>query len=144
MAGEIPFRRFEWLEPWWRHYGRDGWRLAVLVAEEAGRPVGIAPWYIARSGKEGRVLRSLGSGEVCSEYQTILTNPGREAEVAFALADWLDTTGLHHWDLLHLPSAGADDPAVAALSEEFVAPRPCDSCPPRDELLAHGAGSRMG
>lgn len=154
MAGAIPFRRFEWLEPWWRHYSRDGWRLAVLVVEEAGRPVGIAPWYIARSGKEGRVLRSLGSGEVCSEYQTILTNPGREADVAIALAEWLDTVGLEHWDLLHVPSADAADPAVTALSEEFarrghaIHVRPAMSCwrtelaPGWDEFLKRLSGSR--
>ena len=120
MAGAIPFRRFEWLEPWWRHYSRTGWRLAVLIVEEAGRPVGIAPWYIARSGKEGRVLRSLGSGEVCTEYQTLLTLPGREIEVATAVAEWLDTTGAEHWDLLHIPASEAGDPAVHSLTEEFA------------------------
>ena len=96
--------------------------------------MGIAPWYIAARAKKGVCCGSLGSGEVCSEYQTILTNRGREAEVAIALADWLDTTGLHHWDLLHLPSAEADDPAVAALSEDVRAAamrfdvRPAMSC----------------
>jgi CelD/BcsL family acetyltransferase involved in cellulose biosynthesis len=154
LAGIIPFRRFEWLEPWWRHYSRDGWRLAVLVVEDAGRSIGIAPWYIARSGKEGRVLRSLGSGEVCSEYQTVLTQPGREADVATALADWLDTTGAEQWDLLHLPAAEADDPAVTALTDEFVRRghathvRPAMSCwraelaPDWEEFLGHLSSSR--
>ena len=106
MAGGVPFRRFDWLEPWWRHYRLADWRLFTLVVEDAANhPVAIAPWYMARSASDGRVVRLLGSGEVCSEYLTVLTENGCEAAAATALADWLSCEGERR---LGFAAAGGD------------------------------------
>src|SRR5262245_42518331 len=69
FAGDVPFRGFQWLLTWWRHYGDARSKLLVLVARSPeGEVVGIAPWYASRTAREGRVIRFLGSGEVCSDY----------------------------------------------------------------------------
>ncbi len=121
LAGDVPFRQFEWVESWWRHYRREGWRLYTLVvADASGRTVAIAPWHVTQSAAKGRVVQFLGSGEVCSEYLTVLTEAGRESAVAAALAEWLTTEGADDWDLLLLEATNADDPAVQALSAEFT------------------------
>src|SRR5208283_326734 len=78
LARGVPFRSWAWLSSWWRHYGSQSpddlaTRLMVLGALDAsGRLAGIAPWYLKRSTAKGWVLRWLGSGEVCSDYASIL------------------------------------------------------------------------
>lgn len=97
LAGGVPFRRWEWVETWWRHYGcredgspKPGCELFVLtVWDDNDELIGIAPWYriLTRSG--ARVVRFLGDGEVCSDYVSILCRNGKEEHVTEALADWL-------------------------------------------------------
>ena len=94
LAGSMPFRSFEWAESWWRHYREPGWQTYLLKVEDAaGQLVGIAPWYLSRSPIAGRAIRFLGSGEACSEYQSILARPGHEAVVATACRNGLPAKG---------------------------------------------------
>jgi CelD/BcsL family acetyltransferase involved in cellulose biosynthesis len=121
LSGAVPFRSFEWMESWWRHYRLPGWQTYLLRVENAdGQIVGIAPWYIARSPIAGRVIQFLGSGEACSEYLTVLTRPGHERAVVAALTQWLTTEGAQDWDLLHLTAMLESDPATSALAEDFA------------------------
>ncbi|HEX4000463.1 MAG TPA: GNAT family N-acetyltransferase [Pirellulales bacterium] len=133
MARVVPFRRWEWLESWWRHYGESGQartsrELFVLAVFDAQRTLlGLAPWYIERSASQGRVLRFLGTGEVCSEYLSLLCVDGKEEIVARGLANWLaaSTRAEQHddhgqpsaerWDVLKLSGVAADDLAVERL-----------------------------
>jgi CelD/BcsL family acetyltransferase involved in cellulose biosynthesis len=91
LAGDVPFRSFEWLESWWRAYGagadRELCALAILDGED--QLLGLAPWYAERIGAQRSVLRFLGSGEVCSDYLTILCREQCEELVVTALVDWL-------------------------------------------------------
>ncbi len=94
LSAGVPFRSWAWLSSWWRHYGParsggpDGPRLSVLcVFDLDDTLVGLAPWYLDGSGPAGRVMRLLGSGEVCSEYLSLLCQPGLEDRVARAVAD---------------------------------------------------------
>jgi CelD/BcsL family acetyltransferase involved in cellulose biosynthesis len=158
LARGVPFRSWAWLSTWWRHYGpgpgRGGAapsaRLFVLgVFDPAGRLLGVAPWYAESSPSQGRVLRFLGSGEVCSDYLSVLCEPQAEDRVAAALADWLTrahraesagcpgcpsanavpstggqaarATRRHpdHWDLLVLAGVDARDAAVGRLAEQL-------------------------
>lgn len=129
LAGAAPFLRWEWLEPWWRHYGvrrasaRGDCELATLVVQDdAGEVVGIAPWYLSNSPSQRRVLQFLGSGEVCSDYQSVLCHPGSEAAVAVALADWMtgaEGTGVA-WDALLLSGVAADDAVIGQLTAELA------------------------
>ena len=114
---------------WWRHYGgrparvgRAG-RLYVLgVLDESDRLIGVAPWYMDTGTWRGRVLRFLGSGEVCPEYLTVPAARGREGHVAAALADWLTAArGPDAWDLLELTAVGHQDAAIARLAQRLEA-----------------------
>src|SRR5690606_7532363 len=76
---------------------------------------------------QGRVLRLLGTGEVCSDYLGLLCNTQRQAEVALALARWLRHSAAdseNRWDALELESLDAHDSATRRLIDELV-PRGC-------------------
>lgn len=137
LSAGVPFRTWQWLEAWWRTYG-DGpagvhknCELFVLAMfDTAGELAGVAPWYLQRSASQGRVIRFLGSGEVCSDYLSILCRAGQEAEVAQSLAGWLaspsvmsDWTGrddAHAWDLLELNAVTQGDVVVEQLVENLT------------------------
>lgn len=138
----VPFRGWAWTSHWWRHYGegrgRHGGNRSLFtlgVVDPAGSLVGIAPWHVESSVAGGRVVRFLGTGEVCSDYLSVLCAPGTEATVGAALADWL--TAVHapqaalpadrgregrardRWDLLELTGVEAEDTAVGRLAQEL-------------------------
>src|SRR5207253_1763278 len=102
------FRRWTWLTTWWRHYGGDGEavtaaerglrrELAVLLAfddsasgaDDPNYLLGILPCYVTRSLAQGRVLRLLGDGEVCSEHVGLMAGSDYDHRVASAFAEWL-------------------------------------------------------
>jgi len=146
LARGVPFRTWAWQSAWWRHYGapeppektqarsagesqlastRSDSSAALCVlgvfAPEAGL-VGLLPLYRQKTWARGRALRFLASGEVCSEYLSVLCEPEWETAVANALAAWLaqanearpDASGLR-WDTLELVAVGEQDQAVARL-----------------------------
>jgi len=138
LARGVPFRQWAWLAPWWRTYGEESGiagpkrALFVLAVRDlAGELVGLAPWYVQQTAAQGRVLRFLGGGEVCSDYLSILCRPDGEEAVAEALAAWLtevpadpaDGPGLEsdRWDLLELSGVDAEDRAVARLADHLQA-----------------------
>ena len=150
LSAGVPFRSWAWLSTWWRHYGQSqngqgpAKSLYVLgVFDSARRLVGIAPWFLERSILWGRTLKFLGTGEVCSEYLTVLADPAREDQVAEALGDWLTAAACapkgqpaaaDRWDRLELTSVDAEDSAVRRLTEALRArgnvihQRPGPSC----------------
>jgi CelD/BcsL family acetyltransferase involved in cellulose biosynthesis len=121
FAAGVPFRGWTWQTTWWRHYGADvpGRRLCVLgVFDHRQDLVGLAPWYVETKGRCRRVVRFLGSGEVCSDYLTLLAEPGLEKAVAGALAHRLLRSGESHegdaddmpgWDMLELTGVDSRD-----------------------------------
>ncbi len=122
LASGVPFRSWTWLSHWWRHYGRRH-RLAVLgVFDDADALQGLAPWYLDRSTLSGRVLRQLGSGEVCSDYLGLLAQPASEEAVIEAIAEYLagDDGGRFRWDLLDLDGIDADDRVTGALVQALA------------------------
>jgi len=96
-----PFLSRGWLLNWWHAYGGNG-ELCVLAATgEGGQVCGIAPLLRENSPTRGKVLRLLGSGEVCSDYLDIMSQPEDAAAVTAAMAGWL-TDQADEWDLMHL------------------------------------------
>jgi CelD/BcsL family acetyltransferase involved in cellulose biosynthesis len=117
----LPFRSFEWTQAWWRHYRESHCQLWILmVLDEQDNAVGIAPWYLQRTKTQGRVARFLGSGEVCSDYLTILAEPELALSVSRALADWLAGDGAAQWDLLDLSGIEGGDATVLALRDRLA------------------------
>jgi CelD/BcsL family acetyltransferase involved in cellulose biosynthesis len=128
LARGVPFRTWNWMATWWRHYGSPRPAAAarrelfvLAVHDAAGALAGLAPWYRqVRAGRVGTV-RFLGSGHACSDYLSVLCRPGCETEVAADLAEWL--TEHHHssanydqsWDRLEMTGVDAGDKTVNEL-----------------------------
>ncbi|MGA2619119.1 MAG: GNAT family N-acetyltransferase [Thermoguttaceae bacterium] len=133
LAAGVPFCTWAWMSCWWEHFGPaagrggKGRRLTVLgVFDSADRMLALAPWHVERSRTHGRVLRWLGSGEVCSDYLGLLCQPAAEEPVAEALADYLlgqaDTgSGADlPWDLLAVEGVEAGHLPTARLVEQLA------------------------
>ncbi len=106
---------------WWRHYERPRGELFTLVVRDAaGTVVGIAPWHCEISKTQGRVVRFLGSGEVCADCVSLVAHTAHRSAVAAAIADWLSGPGAGQWDLLELTGAEQDDPALAELCRRMA------------------------
>lgn len=128
LARGVPFRSWEWLGAWWRHYGLAAApstrrRLfAVAVRDFHQRLIGLAPWYLEPHPVRGNVVRFLGSGDVCSDYLSILCLPGCEDDVAAALAGWLCSPrhAEQPWDVLALTGVDAADGVTGRFIDELA------------------------
>jgi len=149
MAAGVPTRSWGWLANWWRTFGQGdygysapatmgrrglrGQLFILCVMDDCGKLIGLAPWYVQRHPVFGRVIRWLGSGMVCSDYLSLLCEPGREASVASAIAEYLwpgadrgSSSGSNgceaapSWDLLELEAVEKDDLAVSLLVEQLA------------------------
>ena len=131
LADGMPFRTWDWLATWWKHYGNENHSdeephrktssdrclnvLAVFNESDSRQTlVGIAPWYLDRSPIKGNVIRWLGSGEVCTDHLSLICRPGDTERVAAAIADALVSDD-NEWDRLNLDSVDADDAPITAL-----------------------------
>ena len=130
LAGGIPFNGWAWMSTWWRYYGvpdevaRSAMRLYVLLVwNRHDELAGLAPWYLDTSTARGRVVRFLGSGDVCSDHQSVLCQKGEEDAVTQALADWLTEQrpgAIHCWDLMEWDGVDLDQPVMTRLMEQLA------------------------
>ena len=106
LSRGAPMMSPAWLESWWRAYGSgDAQRqlYVVGVLDEAGQLAALAAWYLHRSKSKGRVLRFLGSGEVCSDHLSVLCRDDRTTAfqavdhrtMAFQAVDQIDRLEAH-------------------------------------------------
>ncbi len=122
LAPAVPFLTYPWSIAWWHHYRQQAGELFTLaVRDTAGRLIGLAPWHRQVSTGRGRVIRFLGSGEVCADYVSLVAEPDDRLAVASAVADWLSGEGAGEWDLLELSGVEETDAAIARLHEEMAA-----------------------
>ena len=130
LARGVPFRSWAWLSTWWRHFGSQSpgdpnARLMVLGAlDPSGRLAGIAPWHLKRSAAKGWVLGWMGSGEVCSDYASILCMPDDADRVTEALAAYLTGShcapgARHCWDLVEVDGVDAGDATSTRLLRQL-------------------------
>lgn len=130
LSRGVPFRSWQWLGTWWLHYGgpldprRHNAELYTLCVYDQGELVAIAPWYVQTFPLHGRVVQFLGSGQVCTDYQTVLCKPGWEARVAVELAGWLSSraagAGADGWDQLELGGVDAANTMIRSLTETLA------------------------
>ncbi|MBC8354580.1 MAG: GNAT family N-acetyltransferase [Planctomycetes bacterium] len=117
----VPFRSWEWLSTWWEHYGIGRELFVLTVHDDFGNLIGLLPLFRERSTARGRVLQLLGSGEVCTDYVTVLSTNEHEDLVIEALAIWLisacsgEMNASDQWDLLELDGVPTNDAAMAKL-----------------------------
>ncbi len=156
LASDMPFRSWDWLATWWKHYGTGAtdsrtneqpqitekqlFVLAVYGQEGHGNMpdckgplIGIAPWYLDRTAIHGKVLRWLGSGEVCTDHLSLICRPENRQQVAAAVADEL-TANRDDWNRIDLGAVDANDATSAELVKAFeerdclVSRHPADAC----------------
>jgi CelD/BcsL family acetyltransferase involved in cellulose biosynthesis len=117
----MPFRTWQWLFNWWKHYGEGKTLYTLAVHDDGGVLVGVAPWYIERRGSDGLVIQFLGAGEVCTDYLTILGTMEHSSAVSTAIAEWLvgaseeNVESEDRWDLLDFESMSVGDPNIESL-----------------------------
>jgi len=118
LAGDVPFLWWKWLRTWWHHFGADHELYLLVVRGIAGRVEGVAPWYLEKRGTWGRVVQFLGSGDVSSDYLSVLCRPGQENAVVDSVCAWMlrqangaASESEHRWDRLEL--IGIDLAALA-------------------------------
>jgi CelD/BcsL family acetyltransferase involved in cellulose biosynthesis len=147
LARGVPFRSWQWLGTWWQHYGgpnagqNSELELFTLCVYDQGELIAIAPWYVQMVALHGRVVQFLGSGEVCSDYASVLCKTGWEDKAAKALAQWLvddkvaaPDSSIHDWDQFAFTGIDAGDVMMQCLVNELSARgaltycRPGDSC----------------
>lgn len=114
LSSENPFLGWDWTETWWRHYQTPQLRLFTLtLRNEAGELVGLAPWYLHHSLTRGRVVRFIGSNEVCGDRLGILARPEYRVNVLQAISAWLATDARNTWDLLELTGVESSNQSIA-------------------------------
>lgn len=101
------FQTYEWHQSWWESFGED-YQLRVLLAEENGKLVGVAPLVLCRRTYNllpEVVLSFLGSLNYASDYCDWIV-PKERTDVFEAFLSWL-TEQSHEWSMLHLHNVPA-------------------------------------
>lgn len=109
------FLTWEWQATWWRQVGVARGALYLLVARQAGRPVGILPLYLTEE-DAGRTLQVVGCIEV-SDYLDLIVEAGQEEAVYEVFLEWLAGGEAPAWDVLDLCNQPAASPAHSRLPE---------------------------
>ncbi len=122
LAHGVPFRSFEWLSTWWEQFQGDRDLYVIAVRDACDQLLGAMPLFREQSAARGRILRLLGSGEVCSDYVTVLSTQEHEDDVVAVIASHLlsacsrSADDRDAWDLLELDGVSDSDPAIAKLT----------------------------
>ena len=101
----IPFRTFEWLDSWWRHFPEH--RFAVtdhllthIVREPEGSPVLAAPMMITERPSKGpvriRILQFFGTDPNITELRGPLCDPDHESDAHRALREHVSRQRQEH------------------------------------------------
>jgi len=102
------FGKFSWIDSWWRGYGGNVQLLTPIIFE-GGTCVGILPLYV-----EGSELRFL--GDPASDYNDLICDPGREADVLGAAIEQLDRSQFP-WKFCQLNNCSESSLIVAARAD---------------------------
>ena len=95
------FSTFDWCRIWWRHYG-DGRSLEIHLFKEAGRLVGVFPFFreTLRLGPVGvRLIRLVGCDHSVTTCGFVM-NPDRVTQVVTKLMEQVSQGPA--WDMIHL------------------------------------------
>lgn len=121
LAGDSPFRRWEWMHSWRKAYAGFGSLYIIEVSERSGRVIGYAPFHLEKSWRHGACLRFLGSGKACGDDVSFLAAPGRGDEVVDQLVEWLTHDDhAEFWDWICLDGVSAADPLVRRFESKFA------------------------
>lgn len=115
------FLTWEWIQTWWRSFG-EGRELWVLVLrEQEGEVVGIAPWMRETAGAgmfSIKKISFIGTGTVSPDHLDIITAPGRQQSFSGLLAEHLDEHR-SDWNVLDFQSLSFQSCLIEAFSKMF-------------------------
>ena len=121
------FLTWEWLSTWWKHFGKNK-RLLVLIAEENGRIVGMAPlMYSVHTifGLRQGMIQFIGSPH--SDYNDfILTDKNQDWKMLFF--DHLNNL-FENWSILELTDIPENGNSISFLRKLSSSIRPLYECP---------------
>jgi CelD/BcsL family acetyltransferase involved in cellulose biosynthesis len=136
-----PFSAWAFHRAWWDGYGANAHEETMVVLDDAGTVVAIAPLMhrhevepsdeltsttIRHRGDRLRPVNPMAravffGASYHADYATLLAAPDDLPAVADALADYFATEGSGEWDVLDLRRLRCGDPAADALAEAFRA-----------------------
>ncbi|MCC6508795.1 MAG: GNAT family N-acetyltransferase [Pirellulaceae bacterium] len=135
-----------WMLAWWEAFKSTQDSLSVLVVrDEAGKLIGLVPWYRHRGFASGTTLRFLGDGRTCSDFQSLLCRPGYQSQVISCVIKWLTSNRESRWDLLDLEGISGSDPVMNAFIEAMKAKGHMTHVRPTEHtwrITAHGSWSK--
>jgi len=130
------FLTWEWVSNWVDVYLEKD-RLLTLVVFDGGEPVAIAPLHVQTErpvrGVNLRVLRFMGSGEVCADHVDMIFAGDRSFDCAKVIWDHLFGPLRNEWDVFEYYGAPGDSPAREAFREFARRDRRCM----KTELVGH-------
>jgi CelD/BcsL family acetyltransferase involved in cellulose biosynthesis len=118
----VPFLRYEYLRAWWETRGGGEWpesELAVVIARQGDRMVGIAPLFSAKNREGNPALLLLGSIEI-SDYLDLIIRPEDLPAFVPGLFDFLSsaTASLPAWSVLDWHNLMEISPTLPVLKRE--------------------------
>ncbi|HAN99066.1 MAG TPA: hypothetical protein DCQ98_17260 [Planctomycetaceae bacterium] len=120
-----PCLRHEWLDAWFRSYGRSSEMRVAWVTADDGSPLGGLAAVRTRHLVHGRLMSLAGSGHACSDGIGVIAAPGHEAEVVETIAEaFLRRTEAGapsvRWDEWEWDGVAADDRTTGQLIERLL------------------------
>jgi CelD/BcsL family acetyltransferase involved in cellulose biosynthesis len=118
----VPFLTWEWVSTWWEHFGNNSRLFVVVVRDEHGLMVGIAPLRITRRRVFGmlpiRQVEFLGYGgsKVCVDHLDFLTQVQYREMVAKLLIEEI-LRRQSEWDVLELADLAEESLIPGLLSQ---------------------------
>ena len=130
LAGDNLFLSWAWLSTWWNYYKSSN-RLHVLLffnqesdsivsddASMANKLVGVLPTYIETSVTQGKVVRLLGDGEICTDHLDVIADKQDLKRIASATAQYF-VVRAELWDSTAFNAVGEDCEGLNLLGREF-------------------------
>jgi CelD/BcsL family acetyltransferase involved in cellulose biosynthesis len=87
-TNNTPYQSWQWNYTWWSHFGSAG-RLRLLVGEQDGRLVGIAPFCVSTRLRGWPIRHLTLISRKHGEYLDLIVRPGAEASFCNALCEHL-------------------------------------------------------
>ena len=115
-----PMLRWSWQRSWLTGFGSNC-KLAVLVARQDDRIIGILPQVSEHHWVAGKQLILIGSKRACSDNLSALVYPEHTTEVAIKFADWLvDAAQRGFWNRLNYDGVRPDNIFMQSLNNAFL------------------------
>ncbi len=109
VDGATVFQGYDWHEAWWQTFGRSDRLRLLLVRDEHGALVAIAPLALTtlrRFGLRREVLMLIGTRNHASDYADFIVARGH-GRARQAIVDWLAGERWHALELRNLPAWSA-------------------------------------